>query len=167
MLLMLFAAPERIAAFVGEARAAAERCGLAAIEMLPTTDMGGVEPFGFVDGVSQPTFDWDQVRTPGTKADRTFTNRLALGEILLGYYNEYGFPRRDRRSSTPGEPNADLLVPAAGARGRARPRPQRLLSRLSPAGPGRARLLALDRGGSGARRRRPRERSPKPWSDGA
>ena len=42
--------------------------------------------------ISQPTFDWDHARTPGTKADRAFTNRIALGEILLGYYNEYGFP---------------------------------------------------------------------------
>jgi len=25
---------------------------------LPTTDMGGVEPFGFTDGISQPEIDW-------------------------------------------------------------------------------------------------------------
>src|SRR6516162_4539534 len=90
VLLMLFAAPERIAAFLSEAGAAAERSGFATIDVLPTSDMGGVEPFGFVDGVSQPSFDWDHVRRPGTKADRTFTNLLSLGELLLGYGNEYG-----------------------------------------------------------------------------
>ena len=72
--------------------------------------MGDIEPFGFVDGVSQPVFDWDVARTPGTKADRAFTNRIALGEILLGYYNEYGF-RADSPRLAPGDPNAALLNP--------------------------------------------------------
>ena len=116
ILLMLFAAPERIAALVGEARAAAERSALAAIEMLPTSDMGGVEPFGFVDGVSQPSFDWDHVRRPGTKADRTFTNLLSLGELLLGYGNEYGYTAVSPTLGA-GERNAGLLHPAAGAPG--------------------------------------------------
>ena len=88
---MLFARPERIGDLVRETRGAAERSGFSAIEALPTTDMGDIEPFGFADGISQPVFDWDVARTPGTKADRAFTNRIALGEILLGYYNEYGF----------------------------------------------------------------------------
>ena len=90
-LLMLFARPERIGGLVRETRGAAERSGFSAIEALPTTDMEDIEPFGFADGISQPVFDWDVARTPGTKADRAFTNRIALGEILLGYYNEYGF----------------------------------------------------------------------------
>ena len=70
--------------------------------------MGDVEPFGFADGISQPTFDWDRARTPGTKADRTFTNRIALGELLLGYYNEYGFPA-DSPKLVSCDPNAALL----------------------------------------------------------
>ncbi len=92
ILLMLFARPERLAAFEGEAREAAERGGLTTLDILPTNDMGGVEPFGFADGISQPSFDWDRARAPGTKADRAYTNLLALGELLLGYHNEYGYP---------------------------------------------------------------------------
>lgn len=113
-LLMLFARPERIVDLVRETRAAAERSGFAAIEALPTTDMGDIEPFGFVDGISQPAFDWDVARTPGTKADRAFTNRIALGEILLGYYNEYGF-LADSPKLAPGDPNAAPVNPSAGA----------------------------------------------------
>ena len=117
ILLMLFAAPDRIGTFAGEAREAAENSGLETIDVLRTTDMGGVEPFGFVDGVSQPTFDWDRARTPGTKADRTFTNLIALGELLLGYYNEYCYPAESPTLDA-SERNADLLVPTVGAPGK-------------------------------------------------
>ena len=107
------ARPERIGDLVRETCEAAERSGFSAIETLPTADMGDIEPFGFADGISQPVFDWDLVRTPGTKADRAFTNRIALGEILLGYYNEYGF-RADSPKLPPGDPNAALLNQGAG-----------------------------------------------------
>lgn len=56
---------------------------------LPTSNMFGVEPFGFTDGVSQPTLDWERQRQP--KADElAYGNLVALGEFLLGYPNEYG-----------------------------------------------------------------------------
>jgi deferrochelatase/peroxidase EfeB len=116
VLLALFARPERIDDLARETRAAAEQNGLVAIEALPTSDMGGVEPFGFADGISQPTFDWDHARTPGTAADRAFTNLIELGEILLGYYNEYGFPA-DSPQLAPGDPSAALFKPAAGEAG--------------------------------------------------
>lgn len=116
ILLMLFAAPDRIGAFEGEAREAAERSGLATIDVLSTSDMGGVEPFGFVDGVSQPSFDWDRARTPGTKADRKYRNLIALGELLLGYHNEYGYPAESPTLDA-SERNADLLFPAASGPG--------------------------------------------------
>jgi deferrochelatase/peroxidase EfeB len=114
ILLMLFATPECIGAFEREAREAAERSGLTTIEVLPTTDMDGVEPFGFVDGVSQPTFDWDRARTPGTKADRKFTNLIALGELLLGYHNEYGYPAESPMLNA-SERNSGILSPAASS----------------------------------------------------
>jgi deferrochelatase/peroxidase EfeB len=86
----------------------AERAGLSKIEILTTSDMGGHEPFGFVDGSSQPSFDWDRPRIPGTKADRDYTNLLALGELLLGYRNEYGL-LTERPWLTADQKNAAVL----------------------------------------------------------
>ena len=86
----------------------AEGNGLSKVDILPTSDMGGLEPFGFVDGGSQPSFDWDRPRTPGTTADRDYTNLLALGELLLGYRNEYGL-LTERPLLSADEKNAAIL----------------------------------------------------------
>jgi len=48
------------------------------------------EPFGFVDGISQPRIDWDCKRKPGTDADRDYHPDIAVGEVLIGHKNEYG-----------------------------------------------------------------------------
>jgi Dyp-type peroxidase family len=56
---------------------------------LETNDIGGIEPFGFTDGISQPTIDWEQRRDP-TATHIDYGNLVALGELLLGYRNEYG-----------------------------------------------------------------------------
>lgn len=57
---------------------------------LETKDTHSLEPFGFTDGISQPSIDWERkVSTNLHERDR-YSNRLALGEIMLGYPNEYG-----------------------------------------------------------------------------
>jgi deferrochelatase/peroxidase EfeB len=85
--------------------------GLAVLHRLPTTDMGGVEPFGFFDGVSQPRIDWSGERVPGTSADLEYGNLLTAGEFLLGYCNEYG-RYTDRPLLDPGQPGAASLAVA-------------------------------------------------------
>jgi Dyp-type peroxidase family len=56
---------------------------------LCTADLDGIEPFGFVDGVSQPKIDWEQ-RRKMLAGQIDYGNVVALGEFLLGYRNEYG-----------------------------------------------------------------------------
>jgi deferrochelatase/peroxidase EfeB len=82
--------------------------GLAVLDGLSTTDMGGVEPFGFTDGVSQPSIDWSGEREPGTTADVEYGNLLTAGEFLLGYRNEYGL-YTDRPLLDPAQPGATTL----------------------------------------------------------
>ncbi len=76
------------------------------IQTLPTSDLDGVEPFGFVDGISQPQIDWKQDRDP-LQPQIDFTNIAALGEFLLGYPNEYG--KYTDRPLLPIDASSDLL----------------------------------------------------------
>ncbi|HVN05942.1 MAG TPA: hypothetical protein VMT86_16080 [Bryobacteraceae bacterium] len=77
---------------------------------LETSDMGGHEPFGFADGISQPAFDWERQRpVPGTTT--AYDNRGALGELLLGYPNEYN-KYTDRPLLEPAADPAGDLLPA-------------------------------------------------------
>jgi deferrochelatase/peroxidase EfeB len=82
--------------------------GLSVVKCLPTTNMDGVEPFGFVDGVSQPRIDWFGDREPDTTADLDYGNLIAPGEFLLGYRNEYGL-YTERPLLDPDQPGAAAL----------------------------------------------------------
>ncbi len=102
-------------------------------------------------GFRSRPFDWDRARTPGTKADRTFTNLIALGELLPRLLQRIRLPSQAQRSSAgaSGMPACCCQRPVPG-----RPhRPQRLLSRPAPVVAGRAGLLAVGgrRGGASGR----------------
>ena len=57
---------------------------------LTTNDIGDIEPFGFNDGISQPVLDWERKKPAQIHDTTAYTNLSALGEVLLGYPNEYG-----------------------------------------------------------------------------
>ena len=79
---------------------------------LGTDDMGEIEPFGFADGLSQPRLDWQRRLDVDTHARAGYANLLALGEVLLGYANEYG-QYTDRPLLDPAtDPAAAELPPA-------------------------------------------------------
>jgi len=60
------------------------------LRQLPTLHIGDVEPFGFEDGISQPTIDWMQRQSMDIHERDCYSNWLAAGEMVFGYPNEYG-----------------------------------------------------------------------------
>jgi len=89
LLLMLYAWPGELEAWQ---RQLLDQCsaGFDLVRCLDTSDMDGVEPFGFADGISQPTLDWDRDRPVRDQEVLDYSNLSCLGEYLLGYPNEYG-----------------------------------------------------------------------------
>jgi len=90
LLVMFFSEPSNggLDAFVARATGAAWTEAFDVLRVLGTSDLDGIEPFGFTDGISQPEIDWRQQRDPsGNPAD--YSNVASLGEFLLGYCNEY------------------------------------------------------------------------------
>ena len=60
------------------------------LRQLPTSDLGRFEPFGFDDSISQPTIDWTYRQSTDPHERDRYSNLLAVGEMVLGYPNEYG-----------------------------------------------------------------------------
>ena len=86
---MLYAQPGNLQSWMGTIETGSWSDAFEVIDCLSTSDLRGIEPFGFVDGISQPTLDWERQRSP--KGDQIeYSNLVSLGDFLLGYPNEYG-----------------------------------------------------------------------------
>ena len=88
LMVMFFAEPGRLQAFIQEAKGNVWEAAFEEMRWLGTADLDGVEPFGFADGISQPQIDWERQRDV-TRPQIDYSNVVALGEFLLGYPNEY------------------------------------------------------------------------------
>jgi Dyp-type peroxidase family len=89
LLVVFYAQPGQLAGWMQTIQSAPWDAAFEVLDCLPTSNLFGVEPFGFKDGISQPTLDWKRQRTPhGDQIE--YGNILCLGEFLLGYPNEYG-----------------------------------------------------------------------------
>ncbi len=91
ILLLLYANEEKgIASWRKEVEGNGFAQAFQILKHLPTQSMEGLEPFGFKDGISQPKIDWkNQQSTELHQRDR-YSNLVAVGEVVLGYPNEYG-----------------------------------------------------------------------------
>lgn len=115
ILVALFAAPSRLRAWNDDVKGALWPQAFREVACLDTTDLEGrIEPFGFVDGISQPAIDWDGHR--GVQDDDRFSNLIAAGEFILGYPNEYGRLTERPLVDAKDDPKG-LLPPASDERG--------------------------------------------------
>jgi len=94
LLVMLYAEADGIAAFqqtvTADLAAGFEILRVLDTARAPSEGQPRREPFGFVDGISQPEIDWRAQRSPGPDGELEYGNLIAPGEFLLGYANEYG-----------------------------------------------------------------------------
>lgn len=90
LVVMLFAEPGRLEGWQESATGRLFQHAFDEVGRLTTSDLGGREHFGFIDGVSQPQVDWSGTRTVTVNGDQlAYGNVVCLGEFLLGYPNEY------------------------------------------------------------------------------
>lgn len=90
LLLMLYAAQDGIEAWRQTIKDEHFANAFQLLKVLPTNDLGLIEPFGFADGISQPKIDWAREQSTDLHERDRYSNLLAAGEVVLGYPNEYG-----------------------------------------------------------------------------
>jgi deferrochelatase/peroxidase EfeB len=118
VLLMLYAvSPVRLDEWEKGLKNERWEAAFATVTCLPTSNLDGIEPFGFDDGISQPELDWERKKSERVHNTTAFTNLSALGEILLGYPNEYG-KYTDRPLLDPGDDPGGILPVAEDVPGR-------------------------------------------------
>jgi deferrochelatase/peroxidase EfeB len=116
-LIMFYAVAGRLAGWEEEAKGKLWEAAFPRSHHLSTIHLNDTEPFGFVDGVSQPHLDWQRLKPTRLRATIEYSNVSALGEFLLGYPNEYG-RYTDRPLIDPRDDPADMLPLAEDGAGK-------------------------------------------------
>lgn len=116
LLVMLFAEPGKLDAWMRKVKGKAWNAAFDMMSCFSTSDLDGREPFGFADGISEPSLDWARERTPSGEQNE-YDNTVVLGEFLLGYPNEYG-KYTDRPLLDPSEESSEVLFSAEDAPGK-------------------------------------------------
>ncbi len=110
IVVMIYAQPGLLKTWTSTIQNAAWNGAFEVLDCLSTSDLDGIEPFGFVDGISQPAVDWKRQRTAASD-ELTFGNLVSLGEFLLGYPNEYG--KYTHRPLLPVDAESSAVLPFA------------------------------------------------------
>jgi deferrochelatase/peroxidase EfeB len=109
---MLYALPGQLPAWEEKVKGEQWNAAFKVMRCLHTSSLDSPEPFGFADGISQPRLDWHRDLALKRKSQMEFSNVLALGEVVLGYPNEYGL-YTDRPLLDPMvDAGAKILLPA-------------------------------------------------------
>lgn len=90
VLLMCYALPGKLQSWLEEILGEPFEQAFEILADMPTNPQVDREPFGFADGISQPAIDWERRQTADIHRRDRYSNLLSLGEVLLGYPNEYG-----------------------------------------------------------------------------
>jgi deferrochelatase/peroxidase EfeB len=117
LLVMLYALPDGLEAWRKAVEGEHWRRAFEVQAVLPTFDMGEIEPFGFADGLSEPRLDWQQTLRLEGGERLDYGNLLALGEFVLGYRNEYGLHTERPLLDPATDFRAEGLPPAEDAPG--------------------------------------------------
>lgn len=115
LVLMLFARKGELPAWERKIKGKGWSKAFKLLRRLDTNDIGDIEPFGFVDGLSQPEIDWREELVLDGRDRLEFGNRLALGEVVLGYRNEYGLYTERPLLDPAFDAAAEALPPAEDA----------------------------------------------------
>ena len=119
LLVMLYARPGGLEAWREAVKGEHWDAAFRVRTTLSTASLDDTEPFGFVDGLSQPRPDWDGELANDRKELVEFGNLLALGEVLLGYPNEYGlYTHRPLVNPVVDDPRSAALLEAEDVAGR-------------------------------------------------
>lgn len=116
VLAMLFAKPGKLAGWQATVETDEFKAAFDLMVRLDTSNMEFHEPFGFMDGISQPAIDWRGAKVPGSDQIE-YSNLVSAGEFLLGYLNEYG-KYTDRPLVDAGDEKAAGLLPALDVAGK-------------------------------------------------
>jgi Dyp-type peroxidase family len=112
VLLMVYTLPGKLTDYLRRMQTADFTQAFAVQQTLRSKSSGVEEPFGFVDGISQPLIDWQQSISTDPHVRAAYSNLLAPGEILLGYPNEYGL-YTERPLLDPDDVSGSQVLPAA------------------------------------------------------
>jgi len=112
VLLMIYTLPGRLSDYLQNTLTSDFGSAFAVQHTLHSLSSGPEEPFGFVDGISQPVIDWHKSMPPDRHAHDKYSNLLAPGEVLLGYPNEYGL-YTERPLLHPSQAPEALTLPTA------------------------------------------------------
>jgi deferrochelatase/peroxidase EfeB len=112
VLLMLYAQTDSLQSWIDSIEDDSFAGAFEIQQKLLTSTLGPNEPFGFMDGISQPEIDWKDQLSTDLHERNEYTNKLKTGEILLGYRNEYGLYTDRPLLDANAEPAAEILPPA-------------------------------------------------------